>query len=428
MKVLWFTSQLMPAACTALGQAPNVKGGWMPSLAQAVVDSGAMDLGVASVIAGAKPTRVTAGGLTHYVVPAYRGEDRYQVGRLPSTSLMRRCLTAVEEFQPDLVHFHGTEAFYGLLASEGYLQTPAVISLQGIIHGIVPHYSGDLSFSDLLRANVSLEWLLGRSLYQEQRKWARRGELEKRLIAGNHFFMGRTRWDRAHVLALNPKAVYYHCEELIRPPFYGTKWDLASAARHTIFASSGSYPLKGFHLLLRAVALLRQQLPDIKLRVADALPTGRSSMKGYPRYLRWLIHKLNLENNVIPLGTLNADQMAAELAAAHAFVIPSLIENSPNSLVEAMLIGTPAVASLCGGIPSMVEDNKTALCFPPGDEAAMSECIRILFTDDALAQRLSTAARTLAHERNDKDKVVKTLLDIYEDIIRQHASALALEP
>ena len=68
--------------------------------------------------------------------------------------------------------------------------------------------------------------------------------------------------------------------------------------------------------------------------------------------------------------------MARELTRSHAFVISSYIENSPNSLAEAMLVGMPCVASFVGGIPSMVDDGRTGLLYPVDDVALLAAQIR----------------------------------------------------
>jgi glycosyltransferase involved in cell wall biosynthesis len=108
--------------------------------------------------------------------------------------------------------------------------------------------------------------------------------------------------------------------------------------------------------------------------------------------------------------------MVGELLKSHAFILPSLIENSPNSLAEAMLVGTPSVASFVGGVPSMAKDNESALFFPSGDEAVLAEQIRRIFLDDDLARRLSVRAREVARVRHSKNKIVGDMLEIYESV------------
>jgi glycosyltransferase involved in cell wall biosynthesis len=122
---------------------------------------------------------------------------------------------------------------------------------------------------------------------------------------------------------------------------------------------------------------------------------------------------LGLEDNLVFLGSLNAGAMAAELARAHICAVPSFADNSPNALAEAMLVGVPTVASYVGGIPSMVRDQETALCFPVGDHILLAECIRRLLHDDKLARRLGDSALALAKVRHDPKRVGDAMLGIY---------------
>lgn len=98
--------------------------------------------------------------------------------------------------------------------------------------------------------------------------------------------------------------------------------------------------------------------------------------------------------------------MAKELQSAHVCVLPSLIENSPNSLAESMLVGTPAISSFVGGTPSMVRDEESLLFFPAGDEAVLAEQIRRIFLDDALACKLSEESKRVAIIRHSVSRVV----------------------
>ena len=134
---------------------------------------------------------------------------------------------------------------------------------------------------------------------------------------------------------------------------------------------------------------------------------------GYAKYLTDLIKKEGLENHVSSLGILDAARVATELRRANVFVLPSFIENSPNSLAEAMLIGTPSVVSFTGGVPSMVKDGESALCFTPGDSAVLADQIRSIFLDTGLATALSVCARETGLARQSRDKIVGEMIDIY---------------
>jgi glycosyltransferase involved in cell wall biosynthesis len=290
-----------------------------------------------------------------------------------------------------------------------------VISIQGLLHVYSRHVGGGIAFEDALdgQRDGLLSWL--RYHYQKI-QWTERGRVEKLLIKGNCNFIGRTDWDKAHVLAVNPDANYFYGGELLRPPFFTAKWDIAKAQRHTIFCTAAHSPLKGFHWLLYAVILLRREFSDIKVRVAGALWNEKMGFGYYGRFIKRLIDKYDLSHQIIPLPSLSAEEVAKELCKAHAFVIPSLIENSPNSLAEAMLVGTPCVAAYVGGIPTMSVHNVSSLLFPSGDAACLAYYVRRIFTDDFLAQQLSGNAKKVASDRHNAEKINARQLEIYRQI------------
>ena len=102
------------------------------------------------------------------------------------------------------------------------------------------------------------------------------------------------------------------------------------------------------------------------------------------------------------------------------FTITSYIENSPNSLAEAMLSGLPCVASYVGGIPSMVDGGLTGLLYPVEEVPVLADRIRRIFLDDQLAMQLGENARRIALERHDPAAVVDQLLAAYNKICALH--------
>src|SRR5581483_2952640 len=101
----------------------------------------------------------------------------------------------------------------------------------------------------------------------------------------------------------------------------------------------------------------------------------------YDRFLRRRISGAALDSSIRHLGFLDADAMAGELRRAHVFALPSFMENSSNSLCEAMQVGLPCVASYAGGVPSLIEHGRTGLLFPPGDAPLLAEYIARIFRD-----------------------------------------------
>jgi L-malate glycosyltransferase len=414
MRIFWFTNILMPDVCEALNIPPEVIGGWMFSLLDELRKNKEISLAVATIYQGVDHIeKMPIHGVTYYLIPKSINKG-YKLG----SGFRQGSDEAIRDFSPDLIHVHGTEDVYGLYTAHTHVPCPVVVSIQGLLSVYYRHVLGGLSLADYCDAGLAgcLAWM--RFAFQH-RQWRIRGEREIRIIEGNKNFIGRTLWDKAHVGEINSSAPYFHCEELMRPIFSETRWDIGTIDRHTIFCTAAHSPLKGFHWLLYALLILRKEFPDIRVRVAGA-PWGENKGFGYyGRYIKKLIEKNDLEENIIPLPMMKADQIAQELKKSHLFVIPSLIENSPNSLAEAMMVGTPSVASLVGGIPSMITDRGNALGFPSGDATCLAACIRQIFQDDVLANNLSIQAIETARKRNGVEEVVSRQIEIYERIIAE---------
>jgi glycosyltransferase involved in cell wall biosynthesis len=122
------------------------------------------------------------------------------------------------------------------------------------------------------------------------------------------------------------------------------------------------------------------------------------------------------------LGFLDAPSLARVLASAHAYVLPSLAENSSNSLCEAMTVGVPCVAAAAGGTPGLVDDGRTGLLYAAGDAGALAAQLGRVLSNDLLAARLGAAARAEALERHDPGRVVSELLGAYASVIGSAAA------
>ena len=106
------------------------------------------------------------------------------------------------------------------------------------------------------------------------------------------------------------------------------------------------------------------------------------------------------------------------MAASHVYVMASVIENSPNTLGEAMMLGMPCVSSYAGGAPGMARDESEALFFRAGDPVTMAHQIKRLFDSDELCQRLGEAAHARAAQTHDPEANLRDLLEAYRAILQ----------
>ena len=433
MKVLWLCNIMLPVFAKAAGLPSSNREGWVTGcfhrLVNEKVETGKsenlIELGVCvpvpAELAGCR--KEIEGAVFYGYCENLNTPEQYD------GNLVGRFLEILSDFQPDMVHIFGTEFPHALAMVRAY-QRPerTLVGIQGLCGAIADSYMADLPYK-VQRARTFRDIVRHDSLRDQQKKFYLRAENEKSTLRETLHITGRTSFDREGTAAVHPEAVYHLMNETMRPEFYEGRWDLNGAEKHSIFLSQGDYPLKGFHFMLQAMPRILQEFPDAKLYVAGnsiiGNVGGRIPAKKYPAavwisgygvYLRRLIREGNLEGHVIMLGSLTAEQMKAQFLKSHVFVCPSVMENSPNSLCEAMLLGMPVVASRVGGIADLVENGAEGLLFPEGDVEALAEDICNLFENDQFACRLASAAHKEAMVRHNPHTNYLRLLEIYRSI------------
>ncbi len=333
-------------------------------------------------------------------------------------------LPIINDFAPDLIHIHGTEHNLGQI-HRFCPNIPVVISIQGILIGCLPYSKYDLTDLDM-KPYKSLKNLIGRGGLSQMSRIIQNSidNYELDILKHSKFFFCRTKWDTAWVNKLNPQAYIYRGEELLRDFFYFKAgfWDIMKCTRHRIFMPSGFNPIKGLHHAVKAVAMLKKKWPDVNLHVPGIEKKFLSHNKlrqilfgeEYIRYVLKMIKDEGLENNIVFLPRLDARQMVNEMLSANVFLSPSSIDNSPNTIGEAMMLGVPIVSTPVGGVPSFIEHEKNGLLAQPNQ---LAENINRLFQNDKFAMTLGRAAYSTALKRHSCETAKQQYLKAYDSII-----------
>lgn len=425
MRVLWITYNVFEPFIPFVKGLPTRSASWTTPLFYSLHKEKGLQLGSIAPVLKGEYQKKEIDNILYYSVPIMRDGTVNQL----SETLVKDYQKAINDFKPDIIHVHGVENNFGLIRRFVSSDIPIVCSIQGVINPYLMALKQSVSTFNLNKYKSLKNWLGRGGVRSTFRKWGKYKEIEKEILRINHYFIGRTLWDKSQVAAFNPLANYFHGEELLRPIFYSQTWDLKKCTRHRIFISSAAYPIKGFHVLLKAVAVLKDRYPGIQL-VAPLASFNLTPSKlneyliaeDYSNYLKKEIERLDLKSNIILLPNLSAEEMAHEFKKAHIFVLASFAENSPNALGEAMQIGTPSVVTPVGGVMSIVSDEESALFFPTGDYGVLAHQIVRVFESDELANRLSVNAKAIALKRHDVDKTTHQYIDIYKDIIKLHRS------
>ncbi len=415
MNILWITNIPFPEATQLLAGDGELKasGGWMLGAANALLSKKEVKLTVASVSNKvSKLTRLMGKQISYYILPFGKGNLKINPDYIIYWKIVQ------EEVTPDVIHIHGTEYSHGHAYMEACGSKNVVISIQGLTSACCHYYYHGMTKWDIYN-NLTLRDLLKGSILDGQRSFKRRGEIEKAMLRKCEHIIGRTSWDRARTWTINPIAKYHFCNETLRNEFYdGSVWDYQQCSKHSIFLSQASYPIKGLHQFLKAMPLILRHFPDTNVRIAgnDITKTDtlydKLKMTGYGLYIKRLIRKLKLDDKVIFIGNLNAEEMKMEYLKSNVFICPSTIENSPNSLGEAQILGVPCIASYVGGIADMMEGNEENLYRFEEIEMLAEKVCRIFSDMENQKSMIETA-----HQRHNPNTNGSKLYIIYESII-----------
>ena len=327
--------------------------------------------------------------------------------------------------RPDVFQIFGTEfsnyLAAGLAAQKAGMLDKTIVWVQGICKEIGECYCDGLPKREIHRLTFR-DFLRLDNVYLQKQKFLQRAKNEAQLLNLARHAVGRTAWDRVCVENIAPGIIYHHCSEMLRPVFYTNTWHRQRCVSYRLFMCQSDYPIKGLHVLLRALPKIIEQYPQTVLYISgENLLEQRGvrsvlAKQSYAVYLQKLIRKQNLQNHIVFTGYLTEEEMVDQYCSAHVYILPSMVENSPNSLGEAMILGMPCVAASTGGIPSMLENGREGILYDKTDAAALADAVITMFSDDTLAAQLGQNAHSRACVTHDPRLAMDTLLRIYDEI------------
>jgi D-inositol-3-phosphate glycosyltransferase len=180
--------------------------------------------------------------------------------------------------------------------------------------------------------------------------------------------------------------------------------------------------IKGIDVLLRALDILFQRHPEMRsdvclLVVGGALDPGDDEPETEKILeLRRLVHEHRLESNVSFVGSRGQEELALYYAAADLCAVPSLTESFGLVALEAMACGTPVVGTRVGGLQTVIENGKSGLLVPAGDDEALADAMAQVLTDARLRMHLAHGARERAEQFTWR-RVGDRIVDLYDRVL-----------
>ena len=407
MKILWCTHSLA-------GFKPEVGGyygcGWITSLLEQFANLDGIEIGIEFFYSDdAGP--IIKDKITYY--PITQGKvsvlgkmktffGDYSAWEREEISHLDRLQVIVEKFKPDVIHVWGTETDMGLIANR--VEVPVIVHLQGLLNPI---------FNALLPPGVNQSDYIFKDGFSPIKilnnlnalnYWKYKISREVRILRSCKNYFGRTHWDKAISRLYSPNGEYYYCSEILRDIFYHGEW--ARDTSKTRILSTISSPLyKGADLVLKTAHLLKEYAKiDFEWNLV-----GVSNVKLQEK----ITHIKASEVNVYCRGVKTPEELYQLARKSSVYFHPSYIDNSPNSVCEAQIIGLPVIAVNVGGVSTLIEDKKTGILTPPNEPHMAAMNILNLLDDNKLLVSLSVNSKEEACKRHNPRGIINSLLSLY---------------
>ncbi|HEY5590906.1 MAG TPA: glycosyltransferase [Paludibacter sp.] len=411
MKVLWFSNS--PASGAEYLKSGGIGGGWLSALDQPLGKK--IELHIAFYYPKfAKPFIYK----DVYYHPICKKNFKWNwvkqlfYNKLIDGEDLSFYMNIIYEVKPDVIHILGTENSFGIITK--HTEIPIVVSIQGNITVYKQKYFAGIEtrYAHLRDTSSLLAFLNSRSFFEYFVRFERFSQIELRNLSTVKHIIGRTNWDRRIMSIMAVNAQYYHNEEVLRKAFYEHQWVPEKREKLIIHTTNGNSIYKGFETLCEALFEINQLGIPIEWRVAG--------IKESDIIVQMVKKKLNSRfpnSGLVLLGGINESDLVEKLLEADMYVMPSHIENSPNNLCEAMILGMPCIATFAGGTGSMLKDGEEGILIQDGDPWVLAGAILELRSKPEKAIEYGIKAREKALKRHNSDNIVNSLIDIYSTII-----------
>lgn len=421
MKILWFTNT--PCRATEkLTTCTSTSGGWLRALSENILIDSDIELHIAFYWEKRLQPFEYEGVIYHpvlrkgnsNVLGRYLHRLRSQFSSVSDNKEVKRLLEIVEEVNPDIIHIHGSEENFGMIAPL-LPEKKIVLSVQGLLSPILGKRYAGIPLSDIVRHESLFKRIMFDGAAAEQRRNRRAAKREQTFMPYIQNILGRTAWDKSATLALNPHRRYFMCNEILRREFYEAQWTLTKKKHDftlVTIVSNGFF--KGLETIYRSAALLTKNKVAFQWKIIG-LGVGDAYVKITEKHTQ-----LNAKNVHISFeGRKSASEIVQILIASDLYCNCSHIENSPNSVCEAMLLGMPVVASNVGGTSSLLNNYVEGLLVQPGDPYSLTGTIMTLKENPLLMADYGKKARERALQRHNASAVCQQVMECYNILIRQ---------
>lgn len=412
MRVLWITNgPIIAKHREMLGSGPSQSGGWLVAAYDAMRDNNDVTLGVATTYIGETIQEAAEGSQTFYLIPCKKMAHFYNPDLEENISQWKEIIS---RFKPDIIQVWGSEFPYGTCALKAAPEIPSVIYIQGLMAQIANHGDGQISFSDKVCSTTVSDIVKKTTYWHQQNEYEMRKHNEQKMLELADGVIVENNWSAENYRIMKSDCKVFKSLLPINIIFAEYDWIYENCDKHTLFTTAGPSAIKGHHILFKALAIVKHYYPDVKLRIPglsyyfENSLSRRLKRQSYHKYLLSIIKKCDLSENITFVGSLSQREMAENMAKCNVFVMPSAIENHSSTLIEAMMVGVPTVASNVGGIEEYYHNEENGLIYRFDEPEVLAAKIMELFANSELAINIGKNAK-------EQTRNIRMNIDIKDD-------------
>ena len=186
-----------------------------------------------------------------------------------------------------------------------------------------------------------------------------------------------------------------------------------------IFALGRIVLKKGFDILIQALPLVREKVPNLTVIIGgDGTDLGR---------LKTMVKALGVSKHVRFPGTINRTEVPVYFHLCDLFTLPAIfdpmgnVDGCPNVVLEAMACGKPVVATNISGIPIVVKDEETGILVEEKNVEALTNALVTLLTDSRKREQLGGAGQQRILNELTWDKAIEQIKNVYQHCVKNNA-------
>lgn len=416
MRVLWIAGSEGLFSATSEGSYNGV--GWVAGLQTAVkMYAENIDLGLAFLTNKSIPFKILKDGCSYYPVCSRKSFIEKALNRFgwnDKDVYRSEFSRVIDDFKPDLIHIFGVEMPYSYLV--GCTKIPTVVHLQGFLNPYLNAYFPAGMGVESCFKHSKLKELLGLGFSYNYKAFSHSAVKEANVLSQCKNVMGRTLWDKQIADLMTNDARYFHVDEVLRPAFYDApKWKYHYAGAVNIVTTISQAMYKGFDLVLKTSSLLGKFGIKYQWHVIG-VSQDSEFVSLFERHFG--IRKENV--NVILHGRMEADEIIEQLLHTDLYVHTSYIDNSPNSVCEAQMLGIPVIACNVGGLSSLIENDVTGFLIPANAPFELAYMIKHYAELPIL--KVSSNEIDVAEKRHNRKEIINRLASCYAECVGSSGS------